>query len=65
MVIAGTRNKNKNFDMLKSPCKSASPEYKTLLIFGKTQINKPATMRKTPIKMYPNNELKYDFSSFK
>ena len=65
IVMAGTKNRNKNLDILKSPCKSANPEYKTLLMFGKTHINKPARMRKTPIKMYPNNELKYDFSSFK
>ena len=35
----------------KSPCKSANPDSKTLFTFGKTQINKPETIRKTPMKM--------------
>jgi hypothetical protein len=63
--MAGTKKRNKNLEILKSPCKSANPEYKTLLILGNTHINKPATIRKTPIKMYPKSELKYDFNSFK
>ena len=63
MVMAGTKKRNRNCDRLKSPCKSASPDSTTLFTFGKTQMKSPATIRKTPMKIYPMMELKNAFSS--
>jgi hypothetical protein len=51
MVIAGTKKRNKNLEVSKNPCKLAMFENNTLLMFGNTQINNPAIMRKTPIKI--------------
>jgi hypothetical protein len=51
MVIAGTKKRNKNLDVLKSPCKLAILEYKILLMLRKTKIKSPAITKKTPIKI--------------
>jgi hypothetical protein len=58
MVIAGTKKRNKNLEVLKSPCKLAKLENKMLLILGNTQRNNPAIIKKTPIKIYPISELR-------
>jgi hypothetical protein len=49
--MAGTKNRNRNLEVSKSPNKLAMLENKTLLILGNTQINNPAIIKKTPIKI--------------
>jgi hypothetical protein len=49
--MAGTKKRNRNLEVSKSPCKLAMFENKTLLIIGNTHINNPAIIKKTPIKI--------------
>jgi hypothetical protein len=63
MVIAGTKKRKRNWERLNKPCKSARPDSITLFTFGKTQMNNPETIRKTPMKIYPIMELKKALSS--